>query len=407
VTELSRRQLLAGAAAVAAGSALRGSLDLARPPAALADETTTTTATAAPFHGPKQVALLRTPDKAALFTSFDVVTEDRSQLRDVFRTLSTQARILTAGSTQPDAGPAAPPADNGVLGPRTGPPLNLVLSVGASLFDDRFGLSSQRPAGLVPMPTFPDDALDPAQTHGDIGILLTASDPDVVVHGIRQLTRATRALLQPRWRVTGFSSPPRPEGTPRNLLGFRDGTSNPDVSDATEMDRLVWVQPGADEPAWTAGGTYQVVRVIRMLVEFWDRVSLEEQEQMFGRRKDTGAPLDGTEEMSVPRFQDDPRGTIIRLDAHIRLANPRTAADASTRVLRRGFNFDRGLDSNGNLDQGLLFTSYQRSIGRFEAIQQRLAGEPLVDYISPVGGGYFFVLPGVRDSTDWFGRALF
>jgi deferrochelatase/peroxidase EfeB len=369
-------------------------------------------AAAIPFDAPHQAGILTPAPAQATFIALDAIAPDRQTLAEALEQLSVRARQLTQGGAYPRLALDDPPADSGVLGPINAPDaLTVTIAFGGSLFDGRYGLSARRPRRLIEMPNFPNDALDPGRSNGDLLIQICASQRDTVVHTLRELVRSVRGAFQERWGIDGFSSVrrgPTPRNSPRNLFAFRDGTANPDVNDAALMNRLVWVQGGAGEPAWATGGSYQVVRAIRMHVEFWDRVGLAEQEEMIGRHRETGAPLGGSEEFQDPRYDLDPQGKRIPLTAHIRVANPRTPQTEDQRILRRGFNYHRGFDSAGQLDQGLMFVAFNQDIERqFATIQHRLAEEPMVDYINPVGGGYFFAPPGARGPTDWVGSGLF
>jgi deferrochelatase/peroxidase EfeB len=406
--DLNRRKFVTGAAAGVAGTALTGGLLVGGARADAKAAQTPTEAASYPFHGPHQSGIL-TPGPAdkqrfAAFTAFDVTAPGRADLVVLMKGLTERARALTAGGAPPDSGIGHPPADSAVLGatvPADG--LTVTVSVGSTLFDDRFGLAGRAPLRLTPMNVFPNEFPDPAWMHGDLMLQVCANNPDAVHHAIRDITKRTLGGMQVRWKMHGYNSPPRPSGAARNLLGFKDGTANPT---STEAHKLIWVDDAA-EPAWAQGGSYQVVRLIRMLVEFWDRVSINEQENMFGRRRDSGAPLDGNTETDNPDYTADPKGDVIPLTSHIRLANPRTPETDNQRIVRRSYNYDLGADTNGNLQAGHIFVAYQQDLHRqFEAIQNRLVNEPLTDYVQPFGGGYFYTLPGVTDPSDWYGRTL-
>ncbi len=424
LTTLSRRRFLqvgalAGSGAVAAttglGSPAAGASQVHRSdiaPSAYRDGASTVTSQRAEmtsFEGGYQTAMLSEPTPATAVISYDVIASSRDELIDLLRTITTELRRLYAGGLPVNLGPASPLSDNGILGEVVpSRQVAFMLGMGASLFDDRFGLADRKPATLTTMQSFPNDNLNPALCGGDLSLQIMANDSDTVIHAMRELAMVTRGGMQPRWRLDGFHSPPRPSGTPRNLFGFRDGIANPDTANVQQMNELIWVQPGSPEPAWTARGTYQVIRNIRMLTEFWDRVSLNEQERMIGRRRASGAPLSGNNEYSPIDYADDPQGNIIPLTAHIRLANPRTAATEKNRILRRGWNYDLGMDQVGNLNMGLIFICYQQDIERqFITVQKRIVNTTMNTYISPFGGGYFFCPPGLTGQRDWFASGLF
>jgi len=365
-----------------------------------------------PFYGQHQAGIATPPQTAAAFLSFDVTAGDRRELTDLFRTLTERAAFLTKGGTPPPPRPGKPPEQRHLLGATVLPDdLTVTVALGASLFDDRYGLAPRRPAQLKTMRAFAHDDLDPKITHGDLLVQLCANHRDTVGNAMLDIVNQTRGGMRLRWRMDAFRFPPRPVGVPRDWMGFKDGIANPDTTDASQMNQAVWVPRGRPEPAWAGGGTYQVLRIIRMHLEKWDEVPVEQQERVFGRRKISGAPLYATDPNASdeldPVYTNDPQGRLTPLNCHIRLANPQTPQTAATStILRRSFQYDQSPDEGGNPNMGHTFCCFQRELNTYIAMQTRLENERLVRYITPIGGGYFFAVPGVRNAQDYYASGL-
>ena len=416
VAEPSRRRLLKGVGALGGALALAGGCPIAhaaKPQSAPGTLSPDARMETQPFYGTHQAGILTPQQASMMLVAFDVLASDKSELERLFRLLTQRIAFLTTGGPAPDTpNPRLPPMDSGILGAFIAPDnLTMTVSLGASLFDDRFGLAPQKPKSLQKMVRFPNDSLDAALCHGDVLIQICANTQDTVIHALRDLIKHTPDLLSVRWKREGFISDhaARSKGkeTPVNLLGFKDGTANPNSQDAPLMDSVVWVTADQGEPAWTVGGSYQAVRIIQFHVEFWDRTPLKEQQTIFGRDKHSGAPLGMKNEHDVPDYASDPDGNVIALDSHIRLANPRTKETESNLMMRRGYSYSLGVTNSGQLDMGLLFVCFQHDLEQgFLTVQKRLNGEALEEYIKPVGGGYFFALPGVRDKNGWLAQGL-
>lgn len=407
---LSRRRFLGAAAAgtVAAGAVLAGCDDQQDGGSATAGGAQAQ-AEPLPFHGPHQAGIIAAPAEHGTAIAFDVTVTGRAELAAVLQSLSTTIQELVENAAPEPADAMATTADSGILIGTSERLTSGTLSAGAALFDERFGLQALKPTSLVAMPDgLARDELDPARSHGDLLLVLQAPSRDVVANAVRRVTRAVAGRVKVRWLLDVFArgdtTAAADTTSTRNLMGFKDGTANPDPTLDDLMADVVWSAGVADgEPAWCAGGSYLAARTLRMLVETWDEQTLDHQEKVFGRAKVSGAPLDGKVETDVPVYPKDKAGQKIPLTAHIRLANPRDGK--ALLMLRRSMSYERGIDSSGRLDQGLFFVSYQRTLAAFLEAQARLKGEPLEQFVITNGGGFYFSFPGPA-AGEYLGQVL-
>jgi deferrochelatase/peroxidase EfeB len=410
---LSRRGLLglAGAGVVGAGAGL--AIDRF----ALPHPSTAASGASAsyPFYGEHQSGITTAAQDRLHFASYDVSDISRGELVSLLKDWTAAAARMTRGM---DVGPDgaiggsldAPPDDTGEALDLPPAGLTITFGFGPSLFDHRFGLASKRPEALIDLPHFSGDQLLDDFSGGDLCIQACSDDPQVAVHAIRNLSRIAFGRASIRWSQLGFgrtSSTTRAQVTPRNLLGFKDGTANLKAEDTTQVNQHVWV-PRGDGAEWMTGGSYLVSRKIRMTIETWDHAALREQQTVIGRDKGEGAPLSGGSEFTEPDFakkgHDGQR--LIDPASHVRLAHPTQNHGAV--LLRRGYNFVEGNDDLGRLNAGLFFIAFQRDPRtQFVPIQLQLAkSDALNEYIRHVGSGIFAVPPGARQGS-YIGAALF
>jgi deferrochelatase/peroxidase EfeB len=408
---LSRRHVLAGigvlGAAGVAGAGFAGGY-------AVADTGRDTGDSGAPagqlvpFRAANQAGIITAQQDRMLFATFDVTATDGAELRETLRDWTAAADAMTRGQMVPgQVDPEAPPPDTGEAEDLRPGNLTITIGYGASLFDHRFGLAARKPAKLAALPALPLEDFDPAYTGGDIAVQACADDPQVAFHAIRNLARIGTGSVVLRWMETGFgrtASTSASQATPRNLMGFKDGTRNITADETDLLDKYVWIG-GETDQSWLRGGSYLVARRIRMYMNQWDRDYSADQENVFGRFKSTGAPLTGTTEFDTPNFAaKGSDGTpVIPADAHIRLAAHEN--NDGLRILRRGYSFTDGIDSTGNLLGGLFFVAFMQDPQQFVTLQRKLGGhDALNEYIAHIGGALFVCPPGLASlptGTTW------
>jgi deferrochelatase/peroxidase EfeB len=373
---------------------------------------------AEPFYGTHQGGISTTPQRHTYFAVLNLTTTDRERLTDLLRKWTATAADLTSGRPAPPLSgePDAAEADSGEavgLGPAR---LTVNVGFGPSLFGvngrDRFQLADRWPVQLIDLPAFRGDALQDSTSGGDLTIHACADDPQVAFHAVRQLVRAGGPLTVVRWSQAGFNETDASPGTPRNLLGFKDGTSNPGTT--AELAQFVWAR--SDAPVWMAGGTYLVMRRIRISLEQWDAQTLQSQERAVGRHKATGAPLGRSEEFDPLdlRATDRTGSPVIPLDAHVRLASPQENWGAT--LLRRSYSYSNGATpaqgpgaAPPSFDAGLLFASYQNDprlafIPIFRALSEK---DALARFCTCTGSAIAAIPPAPSKEGHWIGEDLF
>ena len=344
------------------------------------------------FYGEHQAGITTPMQKNIYFVVLDLHSTDKEEVIQMFKDWTDYSSKLVDGELVKKDGSNAllPPSDTGeTVGLN---PYRLTLTFGVSAdFLKKMGLEKKRPKEFRDLPPFPKEQLQEKYTGGDIVIQACADDEQVAFHAVRNLVRKARNTVTMKWSQSGFAAIGDRMSTPRNLFGFKDGTAN--VTKEKDFDKVIWTE--SDD--WMNGGTYLAVRRIQMFLETWDRTNLQEQENTFGRYKESGAPFGKKDEF------DEVDLDLLPVDSHVRLAK-----EVNKPIYRRSYSYSDGIvDKTGQFDTGLLFLAFQKNPDSFVKVQTNLgAQDKMNEYVTHIGSGLFACFAGVKKG-EYLGQKLF
>jgi dye decolorizing peroxidase len=215
--------------------------------------------------------------------------------------------------------------------------------------------------GIDGLPEFPGDHVAPQHRGGRLLLQICGDDPAAVSDAYDRLAPGNG----PRWREQGFRRHDN-----RNTLGFVDGIVVPKTPQ--EFDDEVWLPDGS---------TIAVVRRMKLDAAGFTALPVDQQERIFGRRRDDALPLSGPGEVNL--MAKTPDGEyLIPADAHVRRAHPLTSG--SGLMLRRSYNYA----------DGLLFISFQRELKTFVNTMFRMVdGDALLRFATTTSSAAFRIPP--------------
>lgn len=196
--------------------------------------------------------VVRPPAKAAIFLVLTVEDGAEETVRELMSDLAGLTRSISF--RYPDDG------------------LDCVLGIGSLLWDRMFG--DPRPKRLHPFVELSGPRHHAPATPGDLLLHVRARNMDVGFELTRQVMKRLRGHVQVVDETHGFKY-----FDDRDLLGFVDGSENPEGDDA-----LAAVTIGDEDPDF-AGGSYVIVQKYVHDLVSWESITVDEQERVIGRSK--------------------------------------------------------------------------------------------------------------------------
>ena len=352
------------------------------------------------FYGKQQAGIITAQQTYCYIASFDLKTENRAEVIELLKTWTKFADLTTSGGTLKSLdNDLLPPNDTGEAADLGIANLTITVGYGSTFFEkdgkDRFSIKAKRPKYLEKIPHMAHDSLAEKYCEGDICIQVCANDQQVAFHAIRNMIRLSSGTATVKWLEEGFLRAPA-DKTPRNLFGFKDGTANREHETEEGYSKIVWAENG--EPEWMKHGSYLGYRKIRMLLEIWDRSSLFDQEETFGRKKQSGAPYGKKHEFDAVDVSKLPA------DSHVRLAKK-----TKQQMHRRAYSYTSGMDNQtGTLDAGLLFICFTSNPAVQFLPMLKIMGkmDKLNEYTIPIGSALFACQGGLQPG-EFFGQKIF